>query len=141
MPSRFVDASVFVHAYLKPRRRLKDHEEKIKAHARAIITRINRGEAVVTSSVHLAEVANILEDRMPLEDARTIQLGLCSRETVTVLSVGRSDVIDALALGSDKGVGTSDALAAVLMQSNGLTELYSFDRDFDRIEGLRRVDR
>lgn len=43
---RFVDASVFVHAYLKPKRRLKPHEMKIIESAKKIVKRINDGEEV-----------------------------------------------------------------------------------------------
>jgi len=141
VPPRFIDASVFVHAYLRPKRDLKPHEREIKAHARDIVSRIGRGEEIVTSAVHLGEVANILEDWMRLEDARAIQLGLCARENVAILPVDRGDLLEALAVGSDTGVGTSDALAAVLMRANGIVEVYSFDKDFDRFGDLRRISR
>ena len=36
---RFVDASVFVHAFLKPKRELKPHEIKIKESAKKIVRR------------------------------------------------------------------------------------------------------
>ncbi len=139
MPPRFVDASVFVHAFLKPKRALEPHERRIKANAQAIVSRINRGEEVATSTVHLAEVASILEERMPLDDARTIQLGLCHRETVQLLPVARPDFIEALSLGGEAAVGTPDALAVVLMKARGLNEVYSFDRDFDHFEGVHRI--
>jgi len=138
---RFVDASVFVHAYLRPRRELKPHERRIKAHARSIVARVNEGEAIVTSVVHFSEVANVLEDWMGLERAKAIQRGLCARETVEILPVARGDLLEALSVGSEVGVGTTDALAAVLMRDRGLREIYSFDRDFDRFEDLRRVTR
>ena len=139
MPPRFVDASVFVHAYLKPRRRLKPHERQIKAHARAIVTRVEKGESVVTSVVHLAEIANVLEDWVPLEDARAIQTGLCTRENIDILPVSRGDLFEALGLGAELAVGTADALAVVLMRNQGVREIYSFDQDFDRFGDIRRV--
>jgi len=76
MPIRFVDASVFVHAYLKPRRELRPHEILIKKRARTIVSRINQGEPVLVSTVHFAEVANLLEDWMALQEAQTVLLGL-----------------------------------------------------------------
>jgi len=139
MPQRFVDASVFVHAYLRPRRELRPHERQIKAHARAIVTRINDGEEVATSCVHVMEVANLLEDWMPLADAREILIGLAARDNVEIFAVERRDLLAALAVGSDANVGASDALAAVLMRAAGIAEVYSFDRDFDRFEDLRRI--
>ena len=46
---RFMDASVFVHAYLKPKRPLKPQEVGVKEVAKRIVTRINGGERVLTS--------------------------------------------------------------------------------------------
>ena len=139
MARRFVDASVFVHAYLRPRRELKAHERQIKARAREIVTRINEGEDVVTSVVHVAEVANLLEEWLPLADGREVLRGLCTRETVEIVEADRRDLLEALAVGAETGVGTTDALAAVLMRAHGVTEIYSFDADFDRIPDIRRV--
>ena len=136
---RFVDASVFVHAYLRPRRKLKPHERRIKAQARAIVTRVNEGEAIVISTVHVGEVANVLEEWMGLETAQAVQRGLCARHTVEILPVARGDLLEALSAASEAGVGTTDALGAILMRDRGLREIYSFDRDFDRFEDLRRV--
>ena len=130
MPGRFVDASVFVHAYLRPRRELKPHERQIKSHARGIVTRINEGERVLTSVVHLSEVADLLDDWMPLEEARAVLQGLCTRESVEVLAAERRDLIEALAVGSEVGVGMSDALAVVLMRALEAS---------DSFEGIRRI--
>jgi len=139
MPRRFVDASVFVHAYLRPRRELKAHERQIKARARDIVGRISGGEEVVTSIVHVAEIANLLEDCVPLAVAREVLRGLCTRETVDVLPAERRDFLEALAVGAETERGTTDALAAVLMREHGVREVYSFDADFDRFQDLRRV--
>ncbi len=139
MPPRFVDASVFVHAYLRSRRELRPDERAMKAHARDIVARIDAGEEVVTSSVQFSEVANLLEQWFPFEDAKTIQRGILTLDSVRILSVTRTDLIEALAIEPDAGLGTSDALAVILMRREGLREIYSFDRDFDRAPGVRRV--
>ncbi len=139
MPARFVDASVFVHAYLKPRRELRPRESQIKRHARAIVTRINEGEPVVTSTVHFAEIANLLEDWMVLSEAQEVLLGLATIDNVRILSVTRNDLLDALALATSEPVGTTDALAVVLMGREGARDIYSFDRDYDRFDGIRRL--
>ena len=63
---RFVDANVFIYAVLKPRRKLNEREQRIKDSAKKIFERINRGEEVVTTVLHLSEVANVLEDAVNL---------------------------------------------------------------------------
>ena len=139
MPPRFVDASVFVHAYLRPRRELKAHERTIKANARRIVARINDGEEVVTSTIHVSEIANVLEGWMPLADAMAVQQGLCTRDSVRILPTAKDDMLEALAISSEAGLGLSDALAIALMREEELREVYSFDRDFDRLPEIKRV--
>ncbi|HTD80813.1 MAG TPA: type II toxin-antitoxin system VapC family toxin [Thermoplasmata archaeon] len=139
MPPRYLDASVLVHAYLRPRRELKPHERAIKSHARAIVTRIDKGEPVVTSTVHVAEVANILEDWMNLEDARSIEQGLCTRDSIRILQTAKMDLLEALGLASEFGLGTTDSLAVVFMKREGIREIYSFDKDYDGLPGVTRV--
>jgi predicted nucleic acid-binding protein len=139
MPPRYLDASVFVHAYIRPRRELKAHERGMKSHARAIVARINEGEPVVTSTVQVAEIANILENWMSLGDAVAIQQGLCTLDSVRILATTRADLLEALALGSELALGTSDALAVFFMKREGLREVYSFDKDYDGLPDISRV--
>jgi len=61
---RFVDASVFVYAFLKPRRAHAPHELEAKEAAKRIVRRINEGEKVVLTVAQLVEIANVPEKRM-----------------------------------------------------------------------------
>jgi len=67
--ARFLDSSVFLHAYLRPKRRLRDVEREVKRRASAIIERVEKGEEVVISTIHLSEVLNITEARLGIEKA------------------------------------------------------------------------
>lgn len=136
---RFIDASVFVHAYLKPRRDLTSGEVQIKEDARRIVGRLNDGEAALTSSVHLGEIANIMEDYLPMKEALEIERALCIRDTIEIMAVNRPDCFEALAEAEKNQVGLTDALAVVLMRRKDITEIYSFDKDFDGILGIKRV--
>ena len=71
---RFVDSNVFLHAFLRPRRPLQEHESRIKKAAREILLRLEEGEETSTTVVHLSEVANILEARMLVQDSRQLNL-------------------------------------------------------------------
>lgn len=136
---RFIDSSVFVHAYLKPKRPLKPQEEEIKEAAKKIVTRVNAGERVVSSVINLSEISNILEDHLSMVDALSIERALCLRENVSILDVRREDCIAALDEAEMHEVGLNDALVYVLMKRNDLGELYSFDRDFDRFKDVKRL--
>lgn len=136
---RFVDSNVFVHAFLKPRRALSDSERKLKDDAKKIVTRISSGEEVMTSVVHLAEVANILEDSLPAEDSLAILRAMVMGENVAIEAVSRDDCASAVAEMEDMSVGLNDSIAHVVMRRKHLREVYSFDRDFDRFADLKRL--
>ena len=136
---RFVDASVFVHAFLKPKRELKPHEVEIREGAKNIVRRINEGEKVGLTVVQLAEIANILEKHMPLEKALQVERFLLYAPNVEVYEVDRKTCIEALRVAEEKKIGLSDAIAYIVMLQNNIEEIYSLDRDFDKLERIKRL--
>lgn len=36
-------------------------------------------------------------------------------------------------------LGVNDALAIAYMKMHGINEIYSFDTDFDKLEGIKRI--
>jgi len=135
----FVDASVFVYAFLKPRRRLQSHEVSIKDASKKIVSRINEGEQVATSVVHFSEVCNVLEDYLSLNDALVIERALLLSENVVVHEVSEEDYLKAISIAEDQQVGANDALAYVLMKEAGLNRIYSFDKDFNAFTDIKRI--
>jgi predicted nucleic acid-binding protein len=136
---RFVDASVFVNAYLKPKRVLTPEEVQIKENAKMIVAKVNSGERVVISVVHLGEISNILEDYLPLDDALSIERALLFRENIEVAPVAIEDYVVSSDVAEKHRVGLNDALAYVLMKKNQIDESYSFDRDFDKFKDIKRL--
>lgn len=139
MTITFLDANVLVYAFLKTKRKLEQHETRIKDVAKNIITRINSGEKTVTSVVHFSEVCNILEDYLPLEEALAIEKDLLFQDNLSIKTVTEEDYLKAIATAEDQQVGTNDALAYVLMKEEGLTRIYSFDKDFDKFKNINRI--
>ena len=135
---RFVDASVFVNAFLKPKRELKPHEMKIKESAKKIVKRINDGEEVGVTVVQVSEIANLLESYLPLNEALRVEKFLLLAGNVKVFDVTKRDCLKALKIVKEKNVGLCDAIAYVIMMKNGVNEIYSFDSDFDKLN-VRRV--
>jgi hypothetical protein len=139
MSVAYVDANVFVYAFLKPKRKLEPHEVKIKEAAKKIVSRINEGEKVATSVVHFSEVCNILDDYLPIEEALLIKKGLLFRENILVCEVSKDDYLKAISVTEDQQVGVNDALAYVLMKKEAIQAVYSFDKDFDAFTDIRRI--
>jgi len=136
---RFVDSNVFVYAFLKPRRRLSPPEENLKASAKNIVARINAGENVVTSVVHLAEIANILEDNLRPAECMRIERALAMNESIDIATVSREVCIAAVGVAEETGSGMNDAVARIIMRGRQITEVYSFDKDFDLFQDIKRL--
>lgn len=139
MPQAFVDANVFVYAFLKTKRQLQPKELEIKQAAKNIVARISQGEKVITSVVHFSEVCNILEDHLPYEEAILLEKGLLHRDNVSICEVAQEDFIKAVSIAEDHMVGVNDALAYVLMKKKTIQTIYSFDKDLDVFTDIQRV--
>ena len=139
MVAAFIDANVFVYAFLKTKRKLQPSEENIKDAAKKIITRISGGETVFTSVVHFSEVCNILEDFMPIKEAIELEMNLLFQENIGIKEVSGEDYLKALIIAEDQEIGANDALAYVLMKETQINRIYSFDKDYDRFKDIERI--
>ena len=137
---RFLDANVFIYAYYKPKKQLTQKEKQMKEHAKKIISGVSQGkEEVVMIVVHVSEIVNILKHGMPLDQLTTIVRGLFMLDNVKIMSVTREAYFAATELGDDLKLEANDALAVDVMRLNNIKEIYSFDEDFDQIEGITRL--
>ena len=56
------------------------------------------------------------------------------------MPVGRELYLLALEYARENGIGINDGVAAIVMKQKMLSQLYSFDHDFDRIAGIVRLE-
>jgi predicted nucleic acid-binding protein len=136
---RFIDANVFVHAFLNSRKPLQVHELEIKESAKRIVLRLEEGESMMTTVVHLSEVANIMETRMLARDALEVLSSIMFLEKLVIIGSSGEAYRSALSAAEVLGLGVNDALAYLAMKENSLTELYSFDRDYDKLGDVKRI--
>lgn len=137
---RFLDANVFIYAYYRPRRELSEREKAMKDSAKDILSRVSEGkENVVTTVVHVSEAVNILKHGMPLEELVDMVLDLFTLNKISVLGISYREYLSAIELGRDLKLDPNDALAVLIMRLQDLTEIYSFDQDFERIKNIVRL--
>jgi len=137
---KFLDANVFIYAYYKPKKQLTNKEKQMKEQAKKIITDISQGkEKALTTVVHLAEIVNILKHGMPLERLTEVIRGILMLENIKVQSVTKEAYFVANELGDDLKLEANDALAIDIMRSNNVTEIFTFDNDFNYIEGITKI--
>ncbi|MDD5142455.1 type II toxin-antitoxin system VapC family toxin [Methanoregula sp.] len=127
---RFIDASVFIYAVLKPKGSLPDAVQQKKKAAREIFLRVNDGEPVITTTVHLSEVANVLEDAATLQFACDFLSALLIKSTLSIEPVSADDYRESIGLSKKYSISINDALALIIMERLGIDEIYTFDRHF-----------
>lgn len=136
---RFVDSSVFIYAYLRPLKKLPPELIDAKNRARTIIERISDGEPATTSIIHVSEIANILGARMSSSGSLEILSGLFDLSNLSIIDADRGLYEASIEAARLMNVGVNDAFASLLMRDMNIREVYSFDSDFDRIEGVGRI--
>jgi predicted nucleic acid-binding protein len=102
---------------------------------------VEDGEPMVTTPVHISEVANILESRVSLSSAASILQAIVGLRALEIHPLDGDHVKAAVTLSQRMGLGLNDTLAYIVMREIGVEEIFSFDRDFDGIPGLTRRTR
>jgi len=135
---KFVDSSVFVYAYLKPRRKLTEKEKRIKTLAREIVCSLESGEldAIITV-VHLSEILNILEDRLGLQVSLNFLELVLASENIEVIPVDFNDYQVALEIAKRYAVSANDALAYIKMHKKKIEEIFTFDEHFRNFREIK----
>jgi len=127
---RFIDANVFIYAVLKPKMALSEAVLQKKTAAKEIFLRVNAGERVTTTTVHLSEVANVAEDAAGISFAGDLLSAILTKPTINVEPVSADDYRESIRLSQKSAISINDALAVLIMERQGIREIYTFDRHF-----------
>jgi predicted nucleic acid-binding protein len=108
---------------------------------RLLLERIERGsERAALSHLGVFEVVFLLQKtyRVPRRQIRELMTSLLTTRNVDVPD--RGDLLEALQLFEELNISYADAYNAVYMRRHGMTEIYSWDKEFDRVPWLRRLE-
>ncbi len=112
------------------------------AGAKWLLQRVERGEEKVATSVMvLFETVFTLQKtyRVPKADIRAMVTDVVSLSGVQL--PGKRLYLRALALYAEQPfLSFADAYNVIAMQEQGIPEIYSFDTDFDKVDGITRVE-
>ena len=135
---KFLDSSVFLHAYLRPRRKLKPREEELKKRAKKIIERIDSSEEdVLTTVIHVSEIVNMVESWLGLKESLSILARFLSLRNISIVGVSESDYEEALTISIHYNISVNDAIAYLKMKENNINEIYTFDKHFKNLPGIK----
>jgi predicted nucleic acid-binding protein len=131
---RFLDTNILLRYFTR------DDEEKARK-ALALLQRIEKGEEKVETSLPVIfETIFTLKKqyKMPLPQIKKLLLPILRSRGLRLPS--KTLCITALDLFVERNISYADAFNAVYMQSKGMTEVFSWDKDFDHIEGITRIE-
>jgi len=129
---RFVDSNVFLYTLIGSPKR--DYET-----SRSILKRVEKGEDVMTSLAVLQEVVDWLEYNGRRKEVEVFLAAVNSYTKMRKVSNRWKDYPKASAEAGREAIDFVDALTLAVMRREGVGEIYSNDKDFDRIAGIKRV--
>ena len=130
---RFIDTNLFLRYFTRD-------DEKKADDVLKLLKRVARNEEKVTTSpLVIFELVFTLESyyKVPREEIKKLLQPLLN---LRGLRLDFRDVFEsALELYSQEKLSFADAFNACLMQKREIKEIYSFDEDFDQVEGIDRA--
>ena len=136
---KFADANIFLYAFLEPKKKMAGKQSSLRQESKNIVTRIEKGERVITSVVQLSEISNILEARTSRKFSREIMESMLLNENIEIIEVSKELYAAALELAKIYDISINDCIAIEVMKINNIKEIYSFDSDFDKADGIKRI--
>jgi predicted nucleic acid-binding protein len=118
--TRFVDTNIFIYA-------LTAHPYFGKT-AKSILERIEKGEAAMTSSLVLCEVAWVLEAMGRQGDIKPTLEKILSYQTLEVIDFSEDDLLIGASNMSAEKIDFNDGVNLALMMRIGVSEVYSNDQ-------------
>jgi predicted nucleic acid-binding protein len=129
---RFVDANVFIYVLVKSPK--EDYEI-----SKGILKRIENGEETATSLAIIQEVVDWLEYNNRKKEVRSFLTAVNSYLTMNKLAVPWDSFLAAQDDVDKHKIDFVDALTVQTMAKNKISELYSNDKDFDRVPSIKRI--
>ena len=134
MPVCFLDTNILLRFLTR------DDEQKAQQ-ALNLLMRIERSEEkVITSPLVIFETIYTLQSfyKVPRQHIKEQVLAIISLRSLHLPD--KSLYYRAFDLYVTKNISFADAYNAVYMQSEEISNIYSWDRDFDKIDGITRLE-
>ena len=129
---RFVDSNVFIYVLVKSP---KDDYET----AKRILQRIEEGEAAITNTAVVQEIVDWLEYNNKRREVEKLLTAINSYITMKKAEVSWNEMMEAISDMKKYDLDFVDALTLQTMKKNNVKEIYTNDKDFNRVKGIRRI--
>lgn len=133
---QFVDANIFI------RHLTRDDPEKAQACFELFKQAQRREITLTTTEAVIAEVVYVLSSKalynLPPDEIRKLLYPILSLPGLKIKL--RRVYLRALDIYAAHGIDFEDALIAAHMEHQDASDLYSYDRDFDDVAGVNRIE-
>lgn len=134
MKKKFIDTNIFLR-YLT-----KDDPSRYDKCREIFKNAIEGKITIATSGMVIAELIWTLLSYYKVPKADVVEKISIIVSTKNLYIPDKDIIADALVLYSRKNIDYIDAYNAVFMKNHGVDEIYSYDGDFDAIEGIKRAE-
>lgn len=126
---RFIDANIFIYFFTE--------HPLFGLTAKGILDRIERGEQAVTSTLVFSEVCWVLEAMGKQGSIKQALEAMLSYKTLKVVNFDSDDLIVGAYNMATQKLNFNDGVNLAIIMRLGITEVYSNDKHFSKLEGLK----
>ena len=131
---RFLDTNIFIRFLTDDVPAKADACEKIFKKA------VEKEETLFTTDLVIAEIVWVLESFYELPKKEIQDKVEKILNTPNLICPHKDQILSALVLYSEKNIDYIDACNALTLKEKGIEELYSYDKHYDRIDWLTRLE-
>lgn len=131
---RFVDTNIFLRFLINDVPHQADACEALFRRA------IAGEEALYTTDMVIAEIVWVLESYYELARKDVREMVEKILNTRNLACENKEIILHALALYDEKNIDYIDACNACSLKTKGIHEVYSYDRHYDRLNWLKRIE-
>ena len=131
---KFIDTNIFIRFLTN------DIPDKASACEKIFREAAEKNESLFTTEMVIAEIIWVLESYYELPKKEVQELVEKILITPFLLCPQKDLILDALAIYGDKNIDYIDAYNASILREQGIMEVYSYDRHFDKIDWVRRIE-
>jgi len=131
---RFLDTNIFIRFLTD------DVPEKADACEKIFKKAVEKEETLFTTDLVIAEIVWVLESFYELPKKEVQDKVEKILNTPNLICPHKDLILSALILYSEKNIDYIDACNALTLKEKGIEELYSYDKHYDRIDWLTRLE-
>ena len=131
---KFIDTNIFIRFLVN------DIPQKADACEKIFKSAVAKKETLFTTEMVIAEIIWVLESYYELSPQEVQEKVEKILNTPNLICPHKDLILNALIIYGEKNIDYIDAYNALILKDKGIKELYSYDRHYDRMDWLTRLE-